>query len=138
MWIKLEKNFFKFDSDIYLCFVYISPINSSFSGKNDDIFDLLENDIANFSKTGYCLLFGDFNARTNIDCDHIEDNITDDMFKDISPFYNFEYEDAYVPRKNQDTHVTDTYGKKLLDFCKTCDLQITNGRILGDQLGYFT
>ena len=99
MWIKLEKNFFKFDSDIYLCFVYISPINSSFSGKNDDIFELLENDIANFSKTGYCLLFGDFNARTNIDCDHIEDNITNEMFKDISPFYNFEYEDAYVPRK---------------------------------------
>ena len=138
LWIKLDKNFFKFDSDIYLCFVYISPINSSFSGKNDDIFELLENDIANFSKTGYCLLFGDFNARTNIDCDHIEDNITDEMFKDISPFYNFEYEDSYVPRKNQDTHVTDTYGKKLLDLCKTCDLQIANGRILGDQLGYFT
>ena len=42
------------------------------------------------------------------------------------------------PRNNQDNHAVDVHGRKLLDLCKTCDVMIANGRLLGDQLGYFT
>ena len=83
IWIKLDKNYFNFDNNIYIAFTYISPLSSSFSGKNDDIYELLENDISQFSSDGHCMLLGDFNAKTNTDADYILDNIPDDSACDI-------------------------------------------------------
>ena len=42
MWIKLDKQFFKLENDIYLANAYICPRNSSYSSKTDDIIVLLE------------------------------------------------------------------------------------------------
>ena len=44
------------ESDIYLAIVYVSPITSPYSSKREDIFDLVEADIAKFSKLGKCLV----------------------------------------------------------------------------------
>ena len=41
MWFKLCEKFFHMDDDIYVCNVYISPVNSSYSSQRDDIFDFL-------------------------------------------------------------------------------------------------
>jgi hypothetical protein len=30
-WFKIDKGFFKFSKDLYLCFAYISPTNSSYT-----------------------------------------------------------------------------------------------------------
>ena len=138
LWIKLDKTFFKLDSDIFLCFVYISPVSSSFNGKNDDIFELIENNIANLSKSGHSILMGDFNAHTNTAVDYIEENVSIDIFSDLSPFNLNDGHVTPFPRNNQDNHAVDVHGRKLLDLCKTCDVMIANGRLLGDQLGYFT
>ena len=142
IWIKLEKNYFNFDNNIYIAFTYISPLSSSFSGKNDDIYELLENDISQFSSDGHCMLLGDFNAKTNTDADYILDNIPDDSACDIGLLYSNKLKSIDTfnnkPHNNQDTHQTDQFGTKLLDLCKACDLRIANGRLLGDHLGSYT
>jgi exonuclease III len=64
-WLKISKKFFNLTSDIYLCTAYASPSGSNFVGKEDlDIFEILENDISQYSKLGQCFICGDFNART--------------------------------------------------------------------------
>ena len=133
MWFKLCKKFFHMDDDIYVCNVYISPVNSSYSSQRDDIFDLLEHDIANFSKLGKCVLFGDFNARTSLDADFIVHD--SDTFVDV----NYDYViDEPLLRRNVDTRGTDSHGKSLLQLCQCSGLQIVNGRVLGDLQGNFT
>ncbi len=37
LWLKLDKNFFNLDSDLFLGTVYVSPVNSTYSSKRDDI-----------------------------------------------------------------------------------------------------
>ena len=71
LWIKLKSNYFGLKNDIYLAAVYISPLNSSYTSKREDLFDILEKDIAQFSKMGSCIICGDFNSRTNIDSDFV-------------------------------------------------------------------
>ena len=95
-----------------------------------------------FSSDGHILLFGDFNAKIYTDPDYIIDNSPDNSLLDTGPLFNIDLSDNInkfdTSRNNQDLHSPDTYGKKLLDLCKTCDLRIANGRLLGDHLGYYT
>lgn len=49
MWLKLNKHFFGLQNDIYICIIYVSPSTSSYSSRRDDIFTLVEKDIAQFS-----------------------------------------------------------------------------------------
>ncbi len=133
MWFKLNKHFFGLDKDIYICNVYISPINSSFSSQRDDIFSLIEEDITIFSSKGNCIIIGDFNARTNQEADFIVDD--NDEFIPISGSY---VNDTPILRRNFDNKNIDTHGKLLLDLCKSSGLRIINGRKLGDLCGNFT
>ena len=122
LWIKLKSNYFGLKNDIYLAAVYISPLNSSYTSKREDLFDILEKDIAQFSKMGSCIICGDFNSRTNIDSDFVVyDNSkyskhTVDYIEDVNMF-----------RNNMDKHKVCTYGKRLLDLCKTTNMRILNG-----------
>jgi len=133
MWFKLQKCFFGLDKDIYICNVYISPINSTFTPQRDDIFSLIEDDIARFSALGNCLIIGDFNARTNCEPDFIVND--DDKYISLSSAY---VSDAPVVRRSLDTKNVDTHGKLLLELCKSSGLRILNGRKLGDSCGNFT
>ena len=64
-WIKLSKHFFAFEQDVYLCFTYIAPGNSSYVVRHNlDILSIIENDISRFHNLGDIMIFGDMNART--------------------------------------------------------------------------
>lgn len=64
MWIKLEKDFFGFQKDLYMCVVYNPPSMSSYTqGLDRDIIECLEQETAKYMKMGNVLLCGDFNAR---------------------------------------------------------------------------
>ena len=134
-WLKLCKSFFNLDDDLFMGFVYITP----FTPKNSDliigegVFDLLENDIAKFSKLGQCLIYGDFNAKTNTENDFcLDDNLTA-----TNSFPNYIC-DSHLPRNNSDSHPVDGYGGKLLALCKSAGIRILNGRTLGDSFGHCT
>ncbi|CAC5415300.1 unnamed protein product [Mytilus coruscus] len=60
IWLKLDKSFFGYEKDLFLCAVYIPPYNSTHL---DDDFQNLENEIVKFAVKGEIALIGDFNAR---------------------------------------------------------------------------
>ena len=135
-WLKLERSFFKINHDIYVLVAYIS--NGSFAEKSEDIFELIENDIAKFSKNG-CEFFvcGDFNARTNVDPDFCMFDENDNISDHVNLPFNM-LSDVPLPRGNTDTHATDVRGKKLLNLCRSTGLRIVNGRAIGDTAGNLT
>ena len=65
-WVKLCANFFGFDRDLFRCLAYVSPETSSHPASTDNVWNLLEEEIAYFSTIGNILLTGDLNARTGL------------------------------------------------------------------------
>ena len=135
LWLKLSKTFFNLPYDIYLLVVYISPINSSFSGKAGNIFSLIEADIAKYSQKGKCMIYGDFNGRTNTEPDFCTNDATMSKFIKINEIEETDYP---LLRNNCDKSSLDQNGTALLDLCKGSGVRILNGRIPGDSLGYHT
>ena len=42
----LKKSFFQLVEDIYVCFIYVPPVNSTFTNSQEnDLFEMLENDV---------------------------------------------------------------------------------------------
>lgn len=74
LWLKLDKRFFGFEEDLYVCAVYIPPMNST---HNDNDYLSLESEILNFCCKGKILLMGDFNSRTGVKADFIENDSVD-------------------------------------------------------------
>lgn len=135
LWLKLSKSFFNLKEDIFVAFVYVSPSSSAYAKRSDDIFELLEKDIASFSINGQCIICGDFNARTGSEADYVVGDIS--KYVDILENSDF-VSDSPLLRLNIDNHSVDKHGKELLSLCKLANLRILNGRTLGDIPGNFT
>lgn len=133
-WVKLEKKFFGFHRDLYICVIYYPPVTSTYTKKGDiELFECLENDITLFCKDADILLCGDFNARAGSHPDLI---IQDEI--DFLPLYNtYPLDKNIMLRKNRDKKL-DCRGKDLCEFCISHQLRILNGRTLGDLNGNFT
>jgi hypothetical protein len=131
-WLKLSKQFFNFEQDRYLAVIYVSP-PSVYSAGKENMFTILEDDIAKFSKLGRCFVYGDFNARTGLDPDYCLDG--NSPIADIFPAY---ISDSALPRNNSDVHNVDNYGRQLLSLCKSSGMRILNGRTVGDSFGHCT
>ena len=134
IWLKLSKSSFQLDKDIFIAFSYLPPENSSFSRSNDnDILDLLERDVTNFSKHGDLIIMGDLNARTS--CEN--EIILNDSSEFLPDYLNYQPDISIPKRFNQDLELNNR-GKDLIDLCTTASLRILNGRKPGDSLGHFT
>lgn len=122
MWLKILKEVFSFDQDVYICVAYIPPSGSKVLRSQDlDLFEQLELDIIRYKRLGKVFLTGDFNSRTANESDCLDfDKYLDD--EDI--FLN---DIILQPRVNSD-HVLDTHGRHLLLLCQTSGLLIANGR----------
>ena len=63
IWVKLIKEVFKFRKDLFIGFVYISPINSNVYRNSDinsgTLLDSVRQDISDFSQVGDTLLMGE-------------------------------------------------------------------------------
>ena len=131
-WVKLCKNFFHLEKDIFICFSYISPCN--FQTKSDtDSIEAIFRDINLFKNIGNVILCGDLNARTGSELDFIIDDT--DKHIPLDPQYIIDQD--IQPRKSQDTKVDDR-GKQIIDMCITSRMRILNGRTTGDFLGKCT
>ena len=81
IWVKLDKTFFGFDDDIYLCFVYIPPSNYVYFMSHEvGFFEALERYIQKYIEYGKVSVIGDLNARCGdrsdiLDCKIILINI---------------------------------------------------------------
>ena len=133
IWLKLD---LPNNPPIIMGTVYISPQGSS-RHSNDDIFILIESDMALFrERYSNCsfMLFGDFNARTG----GLVDLISFDSIHHL-PIDDNIYSDAIVESvRNSCDNQSNQYGHQLIDLCKAASLCIVNGRSPGDSAGEFT
>jgi exonuclease III len=135
MWIKLKKDFFNTAEDIFVCFAYINPENSTYTS-DIDVLHQIQLDIANFKNTGKCILMGDLNGHTQTQNDFSSlDNDSDSNYIPLPLNYNA---DTSMARKIHDTRPPDNRGKEILELCKASNMKIINGRKFGDTNGRFT
>lgn len=136
IWLKLSRQFFSLESDIYISHVYIPPISSTFYLNNDKdfFFRALENDINMYKEIGIVLNCGDFNARTSNEHDFIPvENSTNPINTSVS------YDDSVIPMRTNEDQSVNNFGRRLLDLCVNTGQIIANGRAFSDAgVGRFT
>ena len=133
VWIKLCKEFFGLENDMFVCMAYIPPDNSTYyKARNIDSIEILEKEILNKSALGEIVILGDLNARTGTLPDFI---VNDSEFGNFSDEL-YEVDKINLFRHSLDTIVT-TRGRQIIELCKTTRLRILNGRVLGDAVGQY-
>ena len=132
IWLKLDKTFFGLCQDLYICGIYIPPLNSP---HYDNEFEHLESEINLLTGKGRIFITGDFNSRTSKELDFIlDDEVAENMSHILPDNYISDY---YLPRKSLDK-VLNSQGKELLNLCASAQLRLLNGRYIGDVLGNIT
>ena len=140
IFLKIGKCVFDLPFDVLAAFVYIAPERSVVYGDNIECgIDILENNMTEVSSQYPGLpwiLCGDFNARTA----GLSDVDASDENRHAQPLHDLDELSDATPlptRKSKDT-TTNSYGPKLVDFCKENDLFIVNGRTVSDSEGEIT
>lgn len=140
LWFKLNANFFGLRKDLYLCFIYIAPINSSYvksSGLDKQVFEKLEEDCIKYNLNGDIMVMGDLNAHINcIEKDFIIED-SDEVLDSFLP-QNYISDNHQIFRNTQVPQKTNSYGKNIIDLCIGNQLRILNGRTIGDSVGKAT
>jgi exonuclease III len=138
IWVQLKRHFFGCDDDIFIGVMYISPINSSYSLRQDiSVWESLSADIAKYQLKGKVMLMGDLNTRTGSLPDFVQND--DGQYTPVPDSYLADDTTPLTARHNVDKvcHQTD-YVDSLLDVCKSTGLRILNGRAFGDLSGKLT
>ena len=126
VWLKLEKSFFKTETDNYIAVTYIAPEGAPIHTIYDfDVFHKLEIEVSEYSRMGKVTLLGDMNSRTGIKPDFIVNDAPIDLQQDDEDV------DTPLPRSSMDRR-TNGFGEQLLDLCRARKLRIANGRLHGD------
>ncbi|VDI62115.1 Hypothetical predicted protein, partial [Mytilus galloprovincialis] len=111
MWFKLDKNYFGFEKNLFICSMYIPPSNSSYTMRTNcdkQIFEKLEQDITKFSLEGNIALIGDLNAHINVsESDYITNEI-DDSLDDFLPI-NYIADAVLKSRSTEISQNTNSY-----------------------------
>lgn len=114
--------------------VYIPPYGSKYA--HEDPYAELQREILRYCNNSELILFGDFNSRTGEKNDFQEidlfisemhglESIRDETLEVLDYFTKC---NVALHRSNRDKQ-TNHYGNQMLEFCKTVDLFILNGRI---------
>ncbi|MEW8543579.1 MAG: endonuclease/exonuclease/phosphatase family protein, partial [Candidatus Thiodiazotropha sp.] len=134
IWVRIQKDYTSLLNDIYVAFVYIPPLNSTYGRiHSKDIMLKLEKQIEYFACKGKILVCGDLNARVG--------NCVDLIQTDNEPYIPTPHDDTFdfiLPRVSCDHSVVNQSGRWLIDRCVDNQLYILNGRTLGDLTGQFT
>ena len=127
MWFTIDKSiFFDLKKSVKVCVVYNPPENSTYCNKI--IYEDLSKDLLlRSNSTSPVVFIGDFNSRTGELKDY---EVTDEKHTNLA----IGRKTFPKQRKNQDK-TTNNMGLKLIEFCKAHDLQILNGRSVGDSHG---
>jgi endonuclease/exonuclease/phosphatase family metal-dependent hydrolase len=111
--LKLDKSFFDFEHDLFVCAVYIPHV---IAVHYDNDFALLENEVSIFANQGNILLIGDFNSRTGQSPHYILNDSTDlNNFSDNYILPRNYSVDQILKRINQDQNCN-AQGKKPFTF----------------------
>ena len=130
---------FHIDEEVYFGATYIPPANTDYC--RNDILERFCGELESFSRSHkYVFLLGDFNARTAelSDLTITDDDILQQLGVDSEIVYTSDNLDLLkrfdidVKRVSKDRTVN-AFGRTLLEFCRTNDMVILNGRAFGDK-----
>jgi hypothetical protein len=118
----LEKKYFSFINDIYLCLAYIIPSTSSYVHQSDDdVLENIEKDISlKYRGRGDIILCGNLNARSGLEPDFIQS----DTYDSHLPIYDSNFCDKVQEVRKSYNSKLDTRGKQLLELCITARMRI--------------
>ena len=106
---------FKSHPIIHIGFVYIPPIGTT-STRDTCPFDDLQDEIVSKRCTGQVYISGDFNSRTA-------------EIRDIDMYRDFPGNMLLCKHRLNNDKVTKTYGRKLIDLCRSNEMAILNGTV---------
>ncbi|CAG2202024.1 unnamed protein product [Mytilus edulis] len=138
-WFSIDEKIFDLKSSVIFGVIYIPPENSIYTSEN--ALSDIELEFFDLQRTNkYICLLGDFNSRTASLQDFNDLVDTDDFLAqnliDINEFSNVDILDKLVIQRKR--HSTDlnvnTYGRKLIQFCKNNNMYKMNGRIGNDEV----
>ena len=132
---KLDKTFFKFESDIFIVNAYIPPFNTSRKSNLDgyEMLTKVSETVNELREKGEVILCGDFNARIS----NHPAQIKNDELNEHIPLPNDYIPDQFTPRQSKDSK-NNPYCSDFLSLIMNNNLTILNGRTLGDLSGEFT
>ena len=105
IFIKLKKEFFGLEKDVFVCFAYCVPYSSQVLNESfmpEDIFEDLEKKLAELVGKGSIVLLGDMNSRTLCLPDYVHDEGGHHVPLPPTELYNTDQSGAEV-RANMDT-----------------------------------
>ena len=134
-WFTISSLITDCNADIHCGIIYIPPIGSKYAHE-DPYTELLAEVLRYCPESKFILLMGDFNSRTGVKDDfitidrHLCKTYGYEQLVDESEeiMYYFEQNQISLKRTNTDQMIN-CYGNQMLDFCKTLDLFILNGRL---------
>ena len=137
-WMKISKNLLNLNDDLYLGVIYNPPYRSKYAVE-DPYLEIQHEFDRVCSNRNNVLLCGDFNSRTSTSDDYIRaDYFMNDFFgnfelmtenNDILDCLN--RNNISLSRTNPDK-TTNSYGRKMIEFCKNNNIFILNGRLGND------
>ena len=111
IWVKISKDLFSTDDDVFICHMYIPPnVSKVFSSTDFDFFDQLELDIVKYNDLGKVYISGDLNARTSDSSDYF----VFDKYLDESLYMLNTYD---IPKRKNMDRIIDYHGIRLLETC---------------------
>lgn len=132
--IKLRKEFFFKDEDIYICFVYIPHEKSSYYNVHDcDFFETIDNIVLEYKEKGNVFVCGDFNSRVGLLNDLLD---FDNLDRYIGSVRHDEI--PTIPKRCSMDKTVNNFGKKFIQTCYNTELTLFNGRLGNDPNGKFT
>ena len=134
IWIKISKELFTSDDDVFICHSYIPPnISRVFSSTDFDFFEQIEIAIVKYNDIGKVFVSGDFNSRTSDSLDYFDfDKYLDEPLFDM-------LNTCHIPIRNNMDRIIDHNGIRLLETCQATGLLLVNGRLSNDaRKGQFT
>lgn len=140
VWFKLDRTFFRIQKDLFICFVYISPKNSSYTIRTNcdkHIFEKLEGDITKYSIIGDVMIMGDINVHVNASEQDYICNEVDDVLDNFLPS-NYIADNIKKSHNTEVPQITNEYGRSVIDLCTEAQLRILNGRTIDDSSGKST
>ena len=117
--------------NLFVVAAYVSDVSSTYYNK--EIFEELNKDVLEFCKnTTPVQVIGDFNGRTGLLNDLYQTE------KDFIPVPQPKAKFENLPARQTYDTTENSHGKKIINFCKTFDFIILNGRTEGDPFGNYT